>query len=142
MLPLPQPVHLHHIQLIYSYWHEQWVNNSQNSLKLNLSYKILYTSQCTGRSGWCMFGCTLTFLRSFLPCSASGGIITFKSLLTINLIPVLLRYGTSVKRLMLCKLHNQLRNYNQGKQWSAIPHTHKDVSFNKCIQQYFTAMPM
>jgi hypothetical protein len=139
MLLLRQPVHLHHIQLIYSYWHEQWINNSQNSLKLNLSYKILYTSQCTGRSGWCMFWCTLTCLRSLLPCSTNGGIFTFISLLTIKLIPVLLRYGTSVKRLMLCALHNQLRNYNLGKQWSSIPHTYKDrslrVSFNKCIQQ-------
>ena len=139
MLPMRQPVHLHHIQIIYSYWHKQWVNNSQNSLKLNLSYKILYTSQCTGRSGWCMFGCTLTCLRSLLSCSTSGGIFTFKSLLTIKLIPLLLRYGTPVKRLMPCALHSQLRYYNQGKQWSAIPHTHKDrslrMSFNKCVQQ-------
>jgi len=137
MLPLCQPVHLHHLQLIYSYWHEQWVNNSQHSLKLNVNYKILYTSQCTGRSGWCMFGCTLTRLGSMMLCLTRGGIFIFKSLLTIKLIPVLLRYGTSVKRLMLCVLHSQLRNYNQGKLWSAIPHKDRSlcVSFTKCIQQ-------
>jgi hypothetical protein len=114
-----------------------WVNNSQKSQKLNLSYKILYTSQSTGRSGWCMFGCTLTHLRSLLPCLTYGSIFTFKSFLTIKLIPVLLRYGTSVKQLMLYALHNQLSNYNQVKQWSAVPHTHKDgslsMSFNKCM---------